>query len=346
MAYIEAQHRLRNHPKLSRFCRAVNMSRPEAIGTLMMLWWWCLDYAEDGQLARFKDEEIAAGAEVYVDADKFVEALCDSDLMDREERRIHDWLDYAGRYLIAKYSTSNRKKLVAIWRGYGLKYGSGYRRERIANSKRPKSERKATLPIPSLPIPNIPNHTIPNQGGMSGYVIPEPKDKPAEALIMRFKVLKGVPYEHVGWDQKWREFYRPYAEKLLRDCGSYAKAYACLEYYGELYAKKGYQDWTLRAIADRAIEWVAAQGGKQHGTANSERFFEALRKQRAMGQDNPGLRATTEAGQVLGAIRDHANAASRDDGRDQAKQANGHGRAVGSVPGPSVEGKTDRGKES
>ena len=53
MAWIESHQELANHPKTKRFKRALGISTPQAIGHLHLLWWWALDYAQDGSLAAF-----------------------------------------------------------------------------------------------------------------------------------------------------------------------------------------------------------------------------------------------------------------------------------------------------
>lgn len=36
---------------------------------------------------------------------------------------LHDWLDYAGNYLVRKYHNSHRRKLIDIWLRHGRRYG-------------------------------------------------------------------------------------------------------------------------------------------------------------------------------------------------------------------------------
>ena len=50
MAWIKSQQVLREHPKLKRLARRLEVSVPAALGHLHMLWWWALDYAQDGDL--------------------------------------------------------------------------------------------------------------------------------------------------------------------------------------------------------------------------------------------------------------------------------------------------------
>src|SRR5205085_1709759 len=63
---------------------------------------------------------------------------------------IHDWLDYAGRFLISKYSSKNKERLVEIWKLHGRSYG------------RVEGDQKATTPDPTPPTVTKP--TKPTRG--------------------------------------------------------------------------------------------------------------------------------------------------------------------------------------
>ncbi|MCA9878490.1 MAG: hypothetical protein KC442_11930 [Thermomicrobiales bacterium] len=99
MAWIESHQELANHPKTKRFKRALGISTPQAIGHLHMLWWWALDYAQDGSLAGIDAEDIAEAAEWDEDAQAFVQALISAMFVDAGEMTIHDWDDYGSKFL-------------------------------------------------------------------------------------------------------------------------------------------------------------------------------------------------------------------------------------------------------
>lgn len=50
MAWLRSHQELARHPKVKRLSRQLNISLPQAIGHLHLLWWWCMDYAQDGDL--------------------------------------------------------------------------------------------------------------------------------------------------------------------------------------------------------------------------------------------------------------------------------------------------------
>jgi hypothetical protein len=53
MAWLESHQSLRDHPKARRLARRLD-GLPASIGHLHALWWWCLDYAPNGDLTRYQ----------------------------------------------------------------------------------------------------------------------------------------------------------------------------------------------------------------------------------------------------------------------------------------------------
>lgn len=102
-----------------RLANAQNWSVPETIGKLHIFWWWCLDYATDGRLAKFDAGTIGHVFGVNVDVEKFVQSLIDIELLDSApEIRVHDWWDYAGRFLQVRY-----KRTPKTWKEIKRFYG-------------------------------------------------------------------------------------------------------------------------------------------------------------------------------------------------------------------------------
>jgi hypothetical protein len=82
------------------------------MGHLHSLWHAALEQQEDGDLSSWSDEFIAQMADYPGDAPQFVRLLQKHNWL--EGKVLHDWLDYAGKYLTAKYRTANPKKLRQI----------------------------------------------------------------------------------------------------------------------------------------------------------------------------------------------------------------------------------------
>lgn len=93
----------------------LGISVPAAIGHLHCLWWWALDYAEDGDLSVFDAEDIADAAMWDGDPQAFVDALIACGPSGRAgfvERtpdgglRLHDWEEYAGRLIASRQANA------------------------------------------------------------------------------------------------------------------------------------------------------------------------------------------------------------------------------------------------
>jgi polyhydroxyalkanoate synthesis regulator phasin len=115
MAWIESHQELGRHPKTKRLARELKISLPTAVGHLFYLWWWVLDYAADGSLEKYSDEDIADAAEWTGDAKELVQALIKSGFIDEEDGRksVHDFHDYAGKLVERREKDRERKRKSA-----------------------------------------------------------------------------------------------------------------------------------------------------------------------------------------------------------------------------------------
>ena len=118
MAWIEAHQELRNHPKTKKAARLLGISRPQMIGHLFCLWWWCLDYSANGNLAAFDNADIADGAEWDGDPDRFVQSLIECGpsgrpgfLVDNGNGlEVKDWCDYGGQDITKRDQGRERQR--------------------------------------------------------------------------------------------------------------------------------------------------------------------------------------------------------------------------------------------
>jgi len=121
MPWIQSHTELVNHPKLLDLAAEFEWSKDEAIGRLHRLWWWCIQYHEDGVLEGVKPSQIALALELHhTQGEKFVRVLIVCRFLDEKPLRIHDWWDYAGRAIQMRYHTWNPAKIEAIKRIYGV----------------------------------------------------------------------------------------------------------------------------------------------------------------------------------------------------------------------------------
>lgn len=188
MAWIESHQELARHPKTKRLGRALGICLPQAVGHLHFLWWWALDYAEDGSLAGYSNEDIAEAAGWEGDAAEFVQAMLDCGVGgghgflahgDSGHLEIHDWEEYAGRLLKQRRANVQRTQ-----------------RWREANADVTHNERITNAQATPLPYPTVPNQ--PNQpGSTSGASAPAadaaaskpPKVRKAPEHAEQFKAL-------------------------------------------------------------------------------------------------------------------------------------------------------------
>jgi hypothetical protein len=117
--WIESHQELRDHPKLRKCALLLGIPRVQLIGHLQCLWWWALDYAPDGVLDGFGDDDLAIAADWEGDPTQFVQALLDCRLGNGAgflERTadghilLHDWWDYAGRLIDKRARDAHRKR--------------------------------------------------------------------------------------------------------------------------------------------------------------------------------------------------------------------------------------------
>ena len=117
MAWIESHQDLLTSPKTLTVSAQLRWNVDETIGRLHRFWWWCVDHAEDGDLRRYNDAVLARAIGLEAAQGKgFVHAMCTaggrgrSGFLDRRPYfRVHDWWEYIGPYLQAKYKRTPQK---------------------------------------------------------------------------------------------------------------------------------------------------------------------------------------------------------------------------------------------
>lgn len=139
-------------------------SLPAAVGHLHYLWWWVLDYAQDGDLSRFEPEDVAEAAMWDGDPVAFLEALIKAGFIDRDEDRlvIHDWDDYAGRLVDKRKANRERQRR---WREQRVSNALVTRDKHVSNSSLTSDEcvsNGATVPNPTQPNPTQPKDSPPS----------------------------------------------------------------------------------------------------------------------------------------------------------------------------------------
>lgn len=109
MAWIESHQSLGRHPKTKAAARVLGISRVQLVGHLQYLWWWALDFAEDGDLSGIDPEDIAEEAMWEGDPDAFIAGLVQTGFL-TETMHINDWDDYTGRLIAQRESNRQRQR--------------------------------------------------------------------------------------------------------------------------------------------------------------------------------------------------------------------------------------------
>jgi len=114
MSWVESHQEIARHPKTKRLARALDISIPTTVGHLHILWHWCLDFAQDGDVTEFWADTIADAAMWEGDPETFALALVNTgwldDAGDGSRIMIHDWDDYAGKLIEKRRADAERKR--------------------------------------------------------------------------------------------------------------------------------------------------------------------------------------------------------------------------------------------
>lgn len=108
MAWIESHTVLMRHRKIAAVAKDLRTRKSYAMGHLHALWHTALEQQEDGFLSAWTDDMIADASDYPGNAPQFVALLRKHNWLDGD-LKIHDWWQYAGPYLRAKYKKSPEK---------------------------------------------------------------------------------------------------------------------------------------------------------------------------------------------------------------------------------------------
>lgn len=155
MAWIESHQELWRHPKTKKLARLLGVSVPTAVGHLHGLWYWALDFAQDGSLDKYEPEEIADAVLWEGEAADLMEALIGAGYIDQYDDGLglHDWYDYAGKLLDRRAADRERKR-----KSSGKKQSS----DGVPTEVQRKGVGNLTDSIRTVPNSTVPNSTIPN----------------------------------------------------------------------------------------------------------------------------------------------------------------------------------------
>lgn len=256
MAWIESHQGLLRHPKTLQLANMMGWGLDETIGKLHRFWWWCLDYAEDGDLQQYNDTTLAAAVGVAPqDAKRFVEAMVGcggetvSGFIDRQPYfRVRKWWNYCGKLLQIRYKHNPKKwkKIQSFYVGRRKNGSKGGSNNRIPNQTKPDQTKTLTPPLPP-PFGGEP--PSPTENGE--YKI----RTPVQFVVGAYKVARGIPLENREWDRdNFKRCSAPAKEILAIFNGDQDKAAESVMAIAR-WANKKRLSWTLETCLKRASDY-------------------------------------------------------------------------------------------
>jgi hypothetical protein len=98
MPWIRSDSNLPRHPKILCLKTLLGVDLEVVIGRLHFLWWWCLDYALDGDLSKHDPKVIESSCRIPL------KTLYKAGFVDSQPyRRIHGWWELQGNYLQLRF---------------------------------------------------------------------------------------------------------------------------------------------------------------------------------------------------------------------------------------------------
>ena len=182
MSWIESNQEVGRHPKTKKLARLLEVSVVTAVGHLHYLWWWAMDFAQDGYIGKYDDFDIAEACLWAGDHQSFVEALLQSGFVDKTESGllIHDWFEYAGRLIIQKEIKREKTN------------------ERVKRF-RDKSGKTCNADVTLCNAPTVPNLTVPDPTVPNLNIINIITREDEPVLNSRLDNLGAIGTQAVGW---------------------------------------------------------------------------------------------------------------------------------------------------
>ncbi len=211
MPWIESHSVIGRHRKVKGLARQLKIPVPTAVGYLHLLWHSVIEQAEDGDLSQWTPDAIADLAMYEGEPAEFLKALQDNKLFDG--LRVHDWLEYAARYLITKYKTRNTPKLREIWAKYGRIYGKEANGEEYGSSHEPNVG--STPGIPRGTTPGSNREPSPNLTDLTDLTKPKEVASLPEGDFLKSAFAaarKAYPGDRNGLGAEWANFKKKYGK--------------------------------------------------------------------------------------------------------------------------------------
>lgn len=231
----------------------LGIEKATALGHLQMFWWWCIDYALDGQINP-NPAQLSRAADWKGDANVFAKAMLASGWIDDENGIwcVHDWHEYCGELVEKRLE---RKVLNKIKAG-------GKRRTKTAEVPTNPDKNPPTVPNRTVPNQTEPDITKPKEISATSAASPSevifPSDPPSKSPQVRFVEGFRSIYEKIsGSSFKIDKLHWIIAAKLVKDhgfdeCVKKAKVLAVLcQQKSAWYTKDGPASFTFETLSSK-----------------------------------------------------------------------------------------------
>lgn len=109
--WIKSYQATDRDPQTRKFCRLTGMDTPAAVGTLHILWWWALDWAEDGDISKYDPADIADAVHFQGEPALLFSALLESGYVAKtmEGYEIVEWYEIGGQIIEGRKKAATKK---------------------------------------------------------------------------------------------------------------------------------------------------------------------------------------------------------------------------------------------
>ena len=177
------------HPKMKHLARALHINRCTAVGILECLWHWAGKFAQQGDIGRHLDVDIAEAVYWTREPEVLIKALVECGWVDRSETYrllIHDWQDHADE-AVRKYLERHNLKFRQCRDIVSTQSGP------CPQESRPCLPRARALPLPEpLPLPSPEPLPVPTPPA-APETVPLPSKRPTLDEIKLVTAKAGLP---------------------------------------------------------------------------------------------------------------------------------------------------------
>lgn len=135
------------------------------------------------------------------------------------------------------------------------------------------------------------------------YKKPDPINEPIGALVMHYKIISGAAWDDRDWDKRFWGRNAEQAKVILDAIGGFNDAVGFIDFNAKKFNAAKCK-WTLRTIADRAVEWKSKERARYD--AASRKGFRRTDVERGADQETGKVGELSPVGPLPDALRNSA----------------------------------------